>query len=172
MSNIIIYQTADGQTQLEVQLDKETVWLSQAQLVDLFQRDQSVLSRHIRNIFNEGELDEQGNMQKMHIANSDKPVTFYNLDIIISVGYRIKSQSGTHFRRWATQVLRDHIVKGYTLNQQRLQSEKQKLAEMQQTVQLLARTLANQELVNDTGKEISVITPTPWPPWITTIMAH
>ncbi|MCD6582389.1 MAG: virulence RhuM family protein, partial [Desulfuromusa sp.] len=154
MSDITIYQSDDGQTQLEVQLDKETVWLNQAQLVDLFQRDQSVLSRHIRNVFKEGELDKQSNMQKMHIANSDKPVAFYNLDVIISIGYRVKSQRGTNFRRWATRVLRDHIVKGYTLNQQRLQEEKKKLAEMQQTVQLLARTLANQELVNDAGKEI------------------
>ena len=87
MSDVVIYQAEDGQTQLDVQLDQDTVWLSQAQLVDLFQRDQSVLSRHIRNVFKEGELDEKSNMQKMHIANSDKPVVFYNLDVIISVGY-------------------------------------------------------------------------------------
>ena len=108
MSDITIYQSDDGQTQLKVQLDQETVWLNQTQLVDLFQRDQSVLSRHIRNIFKEGELDEQGNMQKMHIENSDKPVVFYNLDVIISVGYRVKSQSGTNFHRWAMRILRDH----------------------------------------------------------------
>jgi len=89
MSDIVIYQTEDGSTALEVQLEQETVWLSQAQLVDLFQRDQSVLSRHIRNVFKEGELEEKSNMRKMHIANSDKPVTFYNLDVIISIGYRI-----------------------------------------------------------------------------------
>ena len=100
MSEILIYQVEDGKATLEVQLEKDTVWLNQAQLVDLFQRDQSVISRHIRNVFKEGELEEKSNMQKMHIANSDKPVVFYNLDVIISVGYRVKSQRGTQFRQW------------------------------------------------------------------------
>ncbi len=108
MSDVVIFQAEDGTTQLEVQLEQDTVWLNQAQLVDLFQRDQSVLSRHIRNVFKEGELEEKSNMQKMHIANSDKPVVFYNLDVIISVGYRVKSQRGTQFRQWATRVLRNH----------------------------------------------------------------
>ena len=98
---IIIYQTEDGQSSLKVHLEEESVWLSQAQMVELFQRDQSVISRHVRNVFKEGELDEKSNMQKMHIANSDKPVAFYNLDVIISVGYRVKSQHGTQFRIWA-----------------------------------------------------------------------
>ena len=154
MSDIVIYLAEDGSTALEVQLEQETVWLSQAQLVDLFQRDQSVLSRHIRNVFKEGELEEKSNMQKMHIANSDRPVAFYNLDVIISIGYRIKSQRGTQFRRWATQILRDHLVRGYTINEQRLREETAKFQEMQQTVQLLTRTLAGQDLVNDTGKEV------------------
>jgi hypothetical protein len=103
MSEVVIYQAEDGNAALEVQLDQETVWLSQAQLVDLFQRDQSVVSRHIRNVFKEGELDGKSNMQKMHIPNSDKPVVFYNLDVIISVGYRVKSQRGTQLRQWATE---------------------------------------------------------------------
>ncbi|MCK5913884.1 MAG: virulence RhuM family protein, partial [Desulfuromusa sp.] len=154
MSDIVIYLAEDGSTALEVQLEQETVWLNQAQLVDLFQRDQSVLSRHIRNVFKEGELEEKSNMQKMHIANSDKPVSFYNLDVIISVGYRIKSQRGTQFRRWTTQILRNHLVRGYTINEQRLQEETAKFQEMQKTVQLLTRTLAGQDLVNDTGKEV------------------
>jgi hypothetical protein len=83
-------------------LKEETVWLSQDQLTQLFHRDQSVISRHIRNVFKEGELDEKSNMQKMHIPNSDKPVVFYNLEVIISVGYRVKSKQGTQFRIWAT----------------------------------------------------------------------
>ena len=103
---IIIYQAEDGQTSLEVHLQEETVWLTQAQMVELFKRDQSVISRHVRNVFKEGELDEKSNMQKMHIANSDKPVAFYNLDVIISVGYRVKSQRGTQLRIWATNVLK------------------------------------------------------------------
>ncbi len=153
-NNIILYQTPDGSSSLEVRLDQETVWLNQAQLVSLFHRDQSVISRHLRNVFSDGELDEKSNMQKMHIANSDKPIVFYNLDVIISVGYRVKSQQGTRFRQWATSVLRDHIVKGYTLNEQRFREQAEKLTAMQRTVALLARTLTNQELINDTGKDV------------------
>lgn len=118
MSNeIILYQTGELTERIEVRLENETVWLSQDQMSALFQRDQSVISRHIRNVFKEGELDEKSNMQKMHIANSDKPVVYYNLDVIISVGYRVKSKQGTQFRIWATNVLRDYLLKGYVLNQ-------------------------------------------------------
>ena len=117
---IVLYESEDGQAALDVHLQDETVWLTQAQMEKLFQRDQSVISRHVNNIFKEGELQRQGNMQKMHIANSDKPVAFYNLDIIISVGYRVKSQRGTQFRIWATTILKDHLVRGYSLNQRRL----------------------------------------------------
>ena len=154
INDIIIYQSPDGTSSLDVRLDHETVWLNQAQMVSLFNRDQSVISRHLRNVFSEGELDEKSNMQKMHFANSDKPVALYNLDVIISVGYRVKSQQGTRFRQWATRVLRDHIVKGYTLNEQRFREQAEKLAEMRQSVELLARTLASQELVSDTGKDV------------------
>lgn len=90
-TQIEIYKTPDNKVEIQVSLDKETVWLSQEHLVLLFERDQSVIFRHIRNVFNEGELDSKSNMQKMHIANSDKPVAFYNQDVIISVGYRVKS---------------------------------------------------------------------------------
>jgi prophage maintenance system killer protein len=151
---VILYQSPDGTASLEVHLDHETVWLTQDQMTALFARDQSVISRHINNVFREGELDEKSNMQKMHFAFSDKPVTLYNLDVIISVGYRVKSQQGTRFRQWATQVLRDHIVKGYTINEQRLREESAKLQAMRQTVELLARTLTNQELVSDTGRDV------------------
>ena len=89
---ILLYQTQDGKTGIQVTLKDETVWLTQAQMAELFQRDQSVISKHIKNIFNEGELEEKSNMHFLHIANSDKPVTSYNLDVIISVGYRVKSQ--------------------------------------------------------------------------------
>ena len=102
---VVLYQSSDGKTALDVHLDHDTVWLSQSQLVSLFDRNQSVISRHLRNVFNEGELDEKSNMQKKHIANSDKPLVLYSLDVIISVGYRIKSQQGTRFRIWATKVL-------------------------------------------------------------------
>ena len=101
-SEILIYENTANQTAIEVKFDGDTVWLTQAQMVNLFLRDQSVISRHIRNIFVEGELEEKSNMQNLHIANSDKPITYYNLDVIISVGYRVKSKQGTRFRQWAT----------------------------------------------------------------------
>ncbi len=111
-NSIEIYQTADGQTRVDVRFEQETVWLSQAQMVDLFGRDQSVVSRHIRTALQEGEVSEKSNMQKMHIANSDRPVVFYDLEVIISVGYRIKSPQGVQFRRWATQRLHEDLVQG------------------------------------------------------------
>jgi len=120
-SQLILYQTEDGETQIQVIMQDETVWLTQKEMADLFQRDQSVISRHVNNVFKEGELDEESNMQKMHIANSDKPVAFYNLDVIISVGYRVKSHRGTQFRIWATGTLREYLVKGFVLNDERLE---------------------------------------------------
>ena len=116
MNEIILYQADELPERIEVRVGEETVWLNQDQLSTLFQRDQSVISRHIRNVFKEGELDEKSNMQKMHIANSDKPVVYYNLDVIISVGYRVKSKQGTQLRIWATNVLREYLIKGYAIN--------------------------------------------------------
>jgi prophage maintenance system killer protein len=153
-NSIILYQSPDGEASLDVRLDHETVWLTQKQMAELFQRERSVITKHLRNVFTEGELDEKSNVQNMHFAFSDKPVTLYSLDVIISVGYRVKSQQGTRFRQWATQVLRDHIVKGYTVNEQRLREESAKLQAMRQTVELLARTLTSQELVSDTGRDV------------------
>ncbi|MBS1919221.1 MAG: virulence RhuM family protein [Bacteroidetes bacterium] len=119
-SEILIYQTEDGQTKIQTRLENETVWLSQEQMAELFQRDRSVITKHIGNIFNEGELDEKSNVQILHISSSDKPVKFYSLDVIISVGYRVKSHRGTQFRIWATQRLREYIVKGFTMNDELL----------------------------------------------------
>ena len=152
--DVIIYKSPDGSASLDVRLDHETVWLTQAQLVELFKRDVSVISRHIRNVLVEGELDEASNLQKMQIAGSTRPVVFYSLDVIISVGYRVNSKQGTQFRVWATQVLKDHIVKGYTINEQRFREQAEKLTDMRRTVELLARTLTNQELVSETGKDV------------------
>jgi len=115
-NEIILYKPNEVAEHIEVVINNETVWLKQEQIVQLFQRDQSVISRHIRNIFKEGELDEKSNMQKIHIANSDKPVAFYNLDVIISVGYRVKSKQGTQFRIWANNILKDYLLKGYAVN--------------------------------------------------------
>lgn len=120
MSEIIIYQTEDGQTKIQTRFENETVWLTQEQIVELFQRDQSVISRHIKNVFSEGELDKESNMQKMHIANSDKPVALYNLDVIISVGYRVKSHRGVQFRKWATALIKEYLIKGFAMNDELL----------------------------------------------------
>ncbi len=149
---IELFQSEDGAMALEVHLDQETVWLTQAQMVVLFDRDQSVISRHLRNVFREGELAEESNMQKMHIAGSDKPAVYYNLDVIISVGYRVKSKHGTQFRQWATRVLRDHIVRGYTLNEQRFREQEEKLADLRGAVSMLENTLAHYPVGLDEAK--------------------
>ncbi|MDR0864179.1 MAG: virulence RhuM family protein [Candidatus Symbiothrix sp.] len=143
---IVIYQTPDGVSELDVRLENETVWLTQAQMVALFGRDQSVLSRHINNVFKENELDVKSNMQILHIANSDKPVAFYNLDVIISVGYRIKSQRGTQFRIWANKVLKDYIVKGYAINNK---LKNKQYEDLKQTVKLLSNVIQNKALTGD-----------------------
>ena len=149
LGNIVLYQTEDGRTTLDVQLKDETVWLTQAQMAELFQRDQSVISRHLNNVFKEGELPRQSNMQKMHIALSDKPVASYNLDVIISVGYRVKSLRGTQFRIWATSGLKEYLVRGAALNQRRL-AEKG-VEEVRGVLALLAETLEQHRLVSDAG---------------------
>ena len=149
---VALYQTPDGQVRLDVRLERDTVWLTQAQMAELFGRERSVITKHIGNVFKEGELDKQSNVQNLHIAGSDKPVSYFNLDVIISVGYRVKSQRGTQFRIWATRTLREHLVRGYTLNERRLQEKG--LAEMEQTVRLLARTLSAHELVTEQGQAV------------------
>lgn len=119
-SEIIIYQTEDGKTKIQTRLENETVWLTQKQISELFQRDRSVITRHIGNVFKEGELEEKSNVQNLHISGSDRPVKFYNLDVIISVGYRVKSHRGVQFRKWATTRIKEYIVKGFTMNDELL----------------------------------------------------
>ena len=116
-SKIIIYNTPDGETTVSVNLDGDTVWLSQQQMAELFGKDQSVIARHIRNVFKEKELDEKSNMQILHNTFSKyKPTKVYSLDVIISVGYRVKSIRGTQFRIWANSVLREYLIKGYAIS--------------------------------------------------------
>ena len=119
-NEIVIFETEDKQVKLSVAVDNETVWLTQAQMVELFQRDVSVISRHIRNVFKEDEVDEKSNLHFLQIPNSDKPVAFYSLDVIISVSYRVKSKRGVEFRRWANSVLKQYILKGYAVNDNRI----------------------------------------------------
>ena len=113
---IILYQP-DEAVRLEVRLEDETVWLTQAQIAELFQRDRTVITKHINNVFKEKELEEKSNVHFLHIASSDKPVKFFSLDVIISVGYRVKSVRGTRFRQWANKVLKDYLLRGYAINQ-------------------------------------------------------
>lgn len=150
---IIIYQAEDGQSSLEVHLQKETVWLTQEQMAQLFGKTRSTVNEHIKNIFSEGELLEDQVMRKFGNSEfSTKPTNFYNLDVVISVGYRVKSQRGTQFRIWATNVLKRHLIQGYTTNERRL-AEKG-LAEMEETIALLARTLVRHEPLSAEGKAV------------------
>ena len=120
-SNILIYQTEDGQTKIETMLENETVWLTQEQMSELFQKARSTINEHIKNIYVENELVEDMSMKKFGISEfAKKPTNFYNLDVIISVGYRVKSQQGTNFRQWATQRLKEYILKGFTMNDELL----------------------------------------------------
>lgn len=148
-NQIIIYQTPNGETAIDVKIKNDTVWLTQAQMVKLFERDQSVISRHIKNVFKENELDEKSNMQNMHIANSDKPVNTFNLDVIISVGYRIKSVRGTQFRIWANKILKEYLINGYALNEKRLKQQTEQLSNLRSTVNLLNHVLDSKALSSD-----------------------
>ena len=147
---IVVYQP-DEVTRLEVRVESDTVWLTQGQLALLFQKDQSVIARHIKNVFTEGELDEGGNMQILHNTLSKyRPVKVYSLDVIISVGYRVKSFRGTQFRRWATSILKEYLLKGYSLNQRfnnmedkfdrRMSEYERRLYENEQKIDFFVRT--------------------------------
>lgn len=156
LGNIIIYQTTDGQTRLEVNMQDETVWLSASQMAILFDREESNVRRHIINVFKEGELDREINVHFLHVNGVKKPVPFYSLDVIISVGYRVKSQRGTQFRIWANKVLKDYLTKGYALNEKIRQKN---LVELRQLVQLVGRTLNqnNEERLVDSQGLLNVV---------------
>ena len=141
---LVIFETEDNTIKLEVPVEKETVWLSQSQMTELFGVDRTVITRHVNNVFKEGELIKESNVQKMHIANSDRPVQFYNLDVIISVGYRVKSKRGVEFRRWANSVLKQYILQGYAINDNRI-------AQLGEVIQIMKRTqnaLDSQQVLN------------------------
>jgi prophage maintenance system killer protein len=153
--DVILYNAENGKVQVEVHLEKDTVWLTQDQMADLFGRERSVITKHLRNVFKEGELEEASVRANFaHTADDGKTyqVKCYNLDVIISVGYRVKSKRGTQFRQWATQVLREHLVRGFTLNEKRLQAQKQKLDDLRRTVNLLEQTLVHRAIGLDEAK--------------------
>ena len=140
-NKVTIFKTKDGPA-VDVQINNETAWLNQNQMTDLFEKDQSVISRHLNNIFKEKELARKSNMQKMHIPNSDKPVNFYSLDVIISVGYRVKSKRGTQFRIWANKILKEFLLEGYTVNQTKLKGQSRKIKQLETTINpLLVRPI-------------------------------
>jgi len=147
---IVLYTADNGQTKLDVTLEEETVWLSQKQMAELFQKGVPAINEHIQNIFKERELERKSVIRNFRITASDGKTyetMFYNLDVIISVGYRVKSKHGTLFRQWAMKVLRDHIVKGFTINEKRLKEQKEvRLKELERAISLLQSTMYRQEL--------------------------
>ena len=148
---IVIYQTEDGQTQIDVRLENETVWLNTNQMALLFEREDSNIRRHIINVFKDGELEKDNNVHFLHVNGIKKPVPFYNLDVIISVGYRVKSKRGTAFRIWARKVLKEYMVKGYAVNE-RIRHEQ--IGELRQLVGMLGRTLQNQSLSTEENRAL------------------
>lgn len=153
-NQIIIYQTEDGQTQVDVRLENETVWLTTSQMAMLFDREESNIRRHVINVFKEGELEKEKNVHFLHVNGVKKPVPFYNLDVIISVGYRVKSQRGVQFRRWASKILKEYLVKGYAVND-RLRRDQ--LGELRQLVQVVDTTTVS--YIVPTAPSVWPITP-------------
>ena len=135
-NELVIFETKDNDIKLDVPVDRDTVWLTQAQMTELFKVDRTVITRHVNNVFKEQELIKESNVQKMHIANSDKPVQFYSLEVIISVGYRVKSQRGVEFRQWANKILKQYVIQGYAINEKRLLA-------LEKTVDIQTRMIAD-----------------------------
>ena len=141
---IVLFESEDGQVELSVNMEEETVWLTQTQMAELFDRTQPVIARHISNVFKEKELVKEGNIHFLHIASSARPVAIYSLDVIISVGYRVKSQRGVEFRRWATDVLKRYILKGHAENEERLRQ----LGEVVRIIERIPGELASREILD------------------------
>ena len=154
---IVIYQTVDGQTSIEVKLENETVWLSANQMAALFDRDEKTIRKHINNVFSEGELEKENNTHFLRVDGVKQPVAFYSLDVIISVGYRVKSQRGTQFRIWANRVLKEYLVKGYAVNKALTE---QRYTELKLLVTVLGRTVKAQEALtsDDALNLVEVVT--------------
>ena len=152
---VVVYEAPDGEVRVDVRLERETVWLSLSQMAELFGRDKSVVSRHLRNVFASGELKREAVVAKNATTGADGKtyqVEYFNLDAILSVGYRVNSKRGTQFRIWTTRTLRDHLLRGYTLNERRL--AERGIGEVEQAVGLLARTLTAHALVTDEGRAV------------------
>ena len=144
---IVIYTSEDGQTRVDVRMENETVWLTANRMAELFDRDEKTIRKHINNVFREGELERESNTHFLRVAYSDKPVAFYNLDVIISVGYRVKSQRGVQFRRWANRILKEYLIKGYVINND---IKVERYNELKDVVRLMSRALSLQEKATET----------------------
>ena len=148
---IVIYQTEDGQTQIDVRLENDTVWLTQAQMVELFQTTKQNVSLHVGNVYKEGELEQEATVKEYLTVQNEgnrkvtRKVKYYNLDVIISVGYRVKSKRGTAFRIWARKIIKDYLVKGYAVNER---IRKEQIGELRQLVQVASRAISNQNVEN------------------------
>jgi len=155
---LVIYQAKSGAIEMRGDFSRETMWATQAQIAEVFGVDQSVISRHIKNIFQDGEIDPKSNMQKMHITNSDKPVILYSLDVILSLGYRTNSKIAIDFRKWATKTLREHITKGYTLNKKVILNNYDRFLKNVSDIQALlpTHTVLDPKKILDLIKEYSV----------------
>ena len=162
-NKIVIYQTEDGQIQIDVRLENETVWLSQAQMVELFQTTKQNVSLHVSNVFKEGELDEEATVKEYLTVQKEgkrevmRQVKYYNLDVIISVGYRVKSKRGTDFRIWARNILKQYLIKGYAINDR---IRKEQIGELRQLVGMLGRTIQSQAIISsdETNALFEVVT--------------
>jgi len=160
MSAVLIYQKEDGQSAVEVRLEQDTLWLSLQQIADLFNRDKSRVSRHLKNIFETGELDVNSVVAENATTAADGKtykVKYYNLDAIISVGYRINSVEGTQFRIWANRVLKDYLVQGYALNRQRLEVQQENIRQLERTLTLFQQNLIEQASLPEARGLVSVI---------------
>lgn len=149
-NKIIIYKSKNGKINLDVNFNKETVWMTQEQISVLFGVNRTVITKHINNIIKNEEIDEKSNVQKMHIPNSDKPVKFYNLDIILAVGYRVNTKKGIEFRKWSSSILKEYIIKGYSINQNRLKETG--LKEFEESILFIKNIIKNKELSSDEQK--------------------
>ena len=154
---IIIYKTSKNEVALDVRFENETVWLTQVEIAKLFGKDRSVITKHIKNIFTDKEVGNKSNVQKMHIANSDKPVEFYSLDVILAVGYRTNSAQAIHFRKWATMILKKYLLQGYAINEKRLLETREKFSELQTAISFLQEKSKKELLAGQEGEILNLL---------------
>ncbi len=154
-SEIQIFKAQDGTTEIQVKLENDTVWLSQKQMAELFDKDSDTIGLHLKKIYESGELEEISTTEEYSVVQQEgqrtvkRKIKFYNLDAIISIGYRVNSKRGTQFRIWANKILKDYLIKGFSINEQRLRQQNEQLRELQESVKLLGNVLKYKDLTGD-----------------------